>query len=327
MENFSNPKISIVMPLYNSEKFIETAVESVLTQTFKDFELILIDDCSTDSTIEIISKYDDPRIKFVRKDKNSGESASRNLGIKTARGKYIYFADHDDAMLENTLEIFYNAAEESGAEVVFMNHWYDTHDSDFQLPSIVKIEQESFADPTPRFLSENLIERLRTDYIDRKTHVTPWLKIQRLDFLRNNDIYFPLTTLNGDVLFHFAELAFGKKLQVIDACCYVRRIHPNRTMDAPAETHLRKVAQSLSPAIQYLREVISKIQIPESFRIEIESEAFDRYFRIYLKRIYSGDLPIEKIDSILSECSSADSDLTRVLVNAYEARFVKKFGK
>ena len=320
----SNPKISVVMPLYNSEKHIKTAVESVLTQTFRDFELILVDDCSTDSTLEIISNYDDPRIRIVQKNKNSGESASRNLGIKVANGKYIYFADHDDAMLENTLEIFYSAIEKSQADVLFMNHWYDTHDSDFQLPSIVNIEQKSFADPTPRFLSENLIKRLQIEYMNKKTYVTPWLKFQRRDFLLENEIYFPMTTLNGDVFFHFAELAFGKKLQVIDACCYVRRIHPARTMDAPAETHLRKVAQSLSPAIQYLRKVISKIQIPESFRIEIENEAIERYFGIYLNRAYRGDLSIEKIDAILKEYSTADSDLTRVLVNTFEQKFVKK---
>ena len=215
MEISSNPKISVVMPLYNSEKFIETAVESVLTQTFKDFELILVDDCSTDSTLEIISNYDDQRIRIVQKDENSGESASRNLGIKVANGKYIYFADHDDAMLENTLEIFYNAAERSQAEVVFMNHWYETYDSDFQLPALVNVEYKSFADPNPRFMSENVVDRIKYEYMRYVVNVMPWLKIQRLDFLRENQIYFPATTLNGDVLFFFAQLAFGKKLQKI----------------------------------------------------------------------------------------------------------------
>ena len=327
MEISSNPKISIVMPLYNSEKFIETAVESVLTQTFEDFELILIDDCSTDSTLEIISNYDDQRIRIVQKDENSGESASRNLGIKVANGKYIYFADHDDAMLENTLEIFYNAAERSQAEVVFMNHWYDTHDSDFQLPSIVNVEPKSFADPTPRIMSEDIVERIKYEYMQYKVNVMPWLKIQRLDFLRNNDIYFPLTTLNGDVLFYFAQLAFGKKLQIIDAFGYVYRLHRTMTMSAPAESHLRKTIQSISPAIQYLRKVMSKIQIPEKFRIEIENEAIERYFRLYIDRAYRGELPIEKIDAILKEYSVADSNLTRVLINTFGARFFKKSNK
>ena len=105
-------------------------------------------------------------------------------------------------------------------------------------------------------------------------------------FFANDQIYFPATTLNGDVMFQFAELALGKNLQVIDARCYIRRIHQNRTMDAPVEIHLQKAVKSIPIAIQYLHKIMSKIQIPEKFRIEIEREAIIRYFSIYISRLH-----------------------------------------
>ena len=93
--------------MYNSEKFIETCLDSILNQTFENFELIIVDDCSTDRSLKIVLNYQDSRIKIIHQFKNSGESSSRNLGLANARGKYVYFMDNDDAILEDNLENFY----------------------------------------------------------------------------------------------------------------------------------------------------------------------------------------------------------------------------
>ncbi len=87
------PLISIIVPLYNAEKYIETCINSILTQTFQNFEVIVVDDCSTDRSLEIVRNYQDPRIKIIHQFTNSGESSSRNLGLANARGKYVYFMD------------------------------------------------------------------------------------------------------------------------------------------------------------------------------------------------------------------------------------------
>lgn len=92
-----NGLVSIIMPSYNTAKYISYSIESVLNQTYKNWELIIIDDCSTDNTDEIIKKYNsEERIKYLKNEKNSGAAISRNRGLKEAKGKWIAFLDSDD---------------------------------------------------------------------------------------------------------------------------------------------------------------------------------------------------------------------------------------
>jgi len=99
-----NPKASVIMPVYNEEKYIKKAIESILNQTFKDFEFIIIDDGSTDRTKEILKKYKDKRIKIITNRKNEFVSRALNKGIKKAKGEYIIRIDGDDIALPNRLE-------------------------------------------------------------------------------------------------------------------------------------------------------------------------------------------------------------------------------
>lgn len=98
------PKVSVVMPAYNAEKYIREAVDSILNQTFTDFEFIIINDGSTDRTKEIILEYDDPRIVLLENEKNSGIVVTLNKGIQFARGEYIARMDSDDISLRNRIE-------------------------------------------------------------------------------------------------------------------------------------------------------------------------------------------------------------------------------
>ena len=91
-----NELVSIIMPSYNTAKFISKTIESVLEQTYKNWELLIVDDCSTDNTDEIVSKYDDDRIIYLKNKKNSGAAVSRNKALKNAKGKWIAFLDSDD---------------------------------------------------------------------------------------------------------------------------------------------------------------------------------------------------------------------------------------
>jgi len=97
------PKISVVIPVYNKAKYIQATVNSVLQQTFKDFELIIIDDGSTDNSAEIINSFDDNRIKFITQ-KNNGVANARNKGVQIAQTELICFLDADDLWYDNHLE-------------------------------------------------------------------------------------------------------------------------------------------------------------------------------------------------------------------------------
>jgi len=102
----SFPEVSIVMPIYNSESYIRESIASVLHQTFKNFELICVDDCSHDDTINIVREFcaNDDRVVLLQLCSNSGAAVARNLGIKESKGRYIAFLDSDDLWNPNKLE-------------------------------------------------------------------------------------------------------------------------------------------------------------------------------------------------------------------------------
>lgn len=99
-----NMKVSIICPAYNSEKYIEQTLDSIFSQTLQDFEIIIVDDCSKDKTIDIVKKYNDPRIKLFNNTENKGAAYCRNLALEKASGEYIAFLDTDDLWLPTKLE-------------------------------------------------------------------------------------------------------------------------------------------------------------------------------------------------------------------------------
>jgi glycosyltransferase involved in cell wall biosynthesis len=105
----TTPEISVLIPLYNSEKYLRETIDSVLNQTFGNFELLLMDDDSTDKTSEIVSSYMDDRIRYVKCKHNYVETF--NYGLSIARGKYIALLDHDDIMMSRRLQIQYDYME------------------------------------------------------------------------------------------------------------------------------------------------------------------------------------------------------------------------
>ena len=90
--------VSIVVPVYNAEKFLKDTIQTVLEQTYPNWELLLVDDCSNDNSVDIIKEYvkDDKRIRLLKNEKNSGAALTRNHGIKEAKGTYLCFLDADD---------------------------------------------------------------------------------------------------------------------------------------------------------------------------------------------------------------------------------------
>ena len=137
------PTVSAIIPTYNRAHLIGRAIQSVLKQTYKDFELIIVDDGSTDNTEDIIKEFQkkDERIKYICHDKNKGGSAARNTGIKAARGEYIAFQDSDDEWLPEKLkkqmEIFKDVSVEVG--IVYTDMWRITGNkkSYFYSPKIM----------------------------------------------------------------------------------------------------------------------------------------------------------------------------------------------
>jgi len=132
-----NPTVSVIIPTYNRAPLIGRAIQSVLDQTYQDFELIVVDDGSKDDTEDIVTKINDARIIYVRHERNKGAHAARNTGIAMARGEYIAFQDSDDVWLpeklERQIQAFKIATENVG--VVYTGFWRIEGDKKTYIPS------------------------------------------------------------------------------------------------------------------------------------------------------------------------------------------------
>lgn len=115
--------ISVIMPTYNRGYIISIAIESILKQTYKNLELIIIDDCSTDNTEEIISRYNDNRLKYIRLNEKKGSNYARNVGIEESKGDYITFQDSDDYSFPERIEIEYNTLKAENVDLVFSSFY------------------------------------------------------------------------------------------------------------------------------------------------------------------------------------------------------------
>ena len=115
--------ISVVIPLYNKEPIIEKTLKSVLSQDYSDFEVVVVDDGSTDNSVAIVESIGDPRIRLIKQE-NGGPSKARNTGVKNAKGEWILFLDADDELLPGALRMFYDAIN-SHPEFNFIDFsWY-----------------------------------------------------------------------------------------------------------------------------------------------------------------------------------------------------------
>ena len=202
MKTEQQPLISIVMPLYNAEMFLDEAICCVLSQTFNNFELICIIDGCTDRTEIIVRKYAtiDKRVKILINDCKKGAAYSRNVGIKIAKGRYVAFLDGDDIFDEHMLELAIGAALENRTDLIL----FDAVHSDTE--HIHKKRRSSRTDRylekycrTPFSLNENNEIELASQY-----STSPWNKLYNLEFIKNNHIYFQDLKNSNDV--YFTEL-------------------------------------------------------------------------------------------------------------------------
>lgn len=134
-----SPYITVVMPNYNGHRFVEQAIDSVLAQTYHNFELVVVDDCSKDDSLQLINQkaQNDSRIRIIALEKNSGVANARNVGIKAAKGEYIALLDNDDLWTEDKLERQVVIAER-GADIVYCSYnFIDEQNNEIKKPFIV----------------------------------------------------------------------------------------------------------------------------------------------------------------------------------------------
>lgn len=156
------PQVSVIIPVYNRETFIAECLDSVLNQTFQDFEIIIVDDGSSDNSVDICRQYEakDARIKLLMQE-HKGVSAARNLGLDNAGGEFVYFLDSDDKINNIFLEAACENALENGSDVVFIDFkdfdWSLTIDNVISTANCALFYRKSFLDYTGIRFTEGMI--------------------------------------------------------------------------------------------------------------------------------------------------------------------------
>lgn len=184
-----NPKISVIVPVYNVEQYLCRCVDSILAQTFPDFELLLIDDGSKDRSGEICDEYagKDERVRVFHKE-NGGVSSARNLGIDNAKGEWISFIDADDRILPEFLQSLIETADESDELIVGGNTYFGEEEGETVPPENIVVKREHFKD----YIFND------SEWTWQRIFYVVWGKLFRLNIIKENKLKFDINMIRSE---------------------------------------------------------------------------------------------------------------------------------
>lgn len=227
----SRPAVSVIIPLYNAENYIGKCLDSILEQTLNDYEVVVVDECSTDNGVEVVKGYAPKfgeRLKLTSTLKhmdNDGYSA-RNKGLNYSKGEYVFFVDADDFLANNALEVLYTSARNFDADVVYTGSRYRytaEGGAEWTTDRIGReLKKKAFADNAT--LTENDPHKnLQELLIKAKLYWTPWTKFVRKNFLAENEISFYEIVSGADFAWTLELFACAKKFVRIPNAIYYWR--------------------------------------------------------------------------------------------------------
>ena len=219
------PLVSVIVPMYNSEKFIGELLNSLLGQTLKNFEVIIVDDCSTDKSCEIVKNYlpiFEGRLHLVKMKSNTGPGLPRNKGLEISRGKYVFFMDSDDALTIGALDTMYRCAEQFQAEVLYCKKYFKSQGFAQDFIANMKLEGDP-ADDKIEVVTGDFRQQIFAWMYNNFLGVVPWLKFVLRNFLVENDIKF-LSIMQEDSIWTFELACLTKKCVLIPQPVYVYRL-------------------------------------------------------------------------------------------------------
>ena len=272
-----NPKISIIIPIYNVEKYIEECLVSVFNQTYTNLEILCINDCSTDSTLQKLEqlKSADNRMRIINNEKNLGLARTRNRGIHETKGDYLYFLDSDDILPQNTIEKMLSYAQEENIDIVVG-----------RLQAFTEEENKRFnrrAASMTNALSRFNKEVFQVSYENGIKFLSdiPCIacsKLYKTSFLAKNNLLFIEDKIthedNGFFLKIFSALP---KLYLINDICLKYRIRANSiTANNGMKTNKSDKVKAITDAINYIQ-TEQKEHAKEILKIIHESKEYNPY--------------------------------------------------
>lgn len=301
------PKISIIIPVYNTEKYITECIESILSQTYKEYEVIFVNDGSTDCSLEILKKYCIQYSDnfYVYSQSNQGQAAARNFGLKKAVGKYIAYIDADDRIIPNYLEVLYKAAESNNSELVICS--YEKFDNSG------KIILRRNAKDWEVYFGKNLTHTFQ---------YSPWGKLIDRKMLVENHIEFCVGEKMEDGPYGIITNSVARNIVVLDFFGYQYRFYSESTMG-----EIRKQGISTSKlerqfplkGIEYATKTVKRIR---------ESREYDRILEFCVLKALGGFLFIfckkDDKETLKDICKFTDYMIRTYFPNAVKNPYIKK---
>ncbi len=206
-------KVSVIVPVYNTEKYLKNCIDSLLKQNFENYEIIVINDLSPGNAEEIIKSYNDKKIVYIKNKTNKGIGYNRNLGIKKAKGEYVCFIDSDDYVKEDFISKMYNYSKENNLDLCVCDY--------------VNVDEEG-----NKLKEFNLSDFCITNYEENnkilcEINLAPWNKLYKKDMLVKNKIEFSETLKYEDLSFVALSIKNSKKIGKINEQLNYYTIHNN----------------------------------------------------------------------------------------------------
>ena len=296
-------KISLIIPIYNGEKYLRNCIDHILAQTFTDFEVIFINDCTPDNSVEIIKEYaaKDKRFRIINNRKNIGQGASRNKAIKAAKGEYLMFQDQDDWFEPTAMEDAYNQITKNKNDYVIFN--YTKHFNESGETELMDNRIKPF---------EDVIDEpdIKPWTIKGKSIVSTfaWCQIYNTKFIRKNKIKFSKQRNGEDTPFCIKARVLANSISILNKSLYNYRVYEEQTTTRFRQKYkeMFKVREEAYKAflksphkkefedailIYYIRSVLYWFRRNATNDQEIKRGYYDEMHKLYKKLNEEYDIP------------------------------------
>lgn len=305
--------LSIIIPTYNVEEYIEECLQSVLDQDVNSYEIICVDDNSDDKTVEIISQYAQkyPNIKVFSNGKK-GIGGCRNYGVSEAHGRYIQFLDSDDVFMPNTLGMLTRHMEEAQLDVVYFSFENFLHDKSAEADKLLRINERYHKGNYNSDGTLSGVELLNEFYSNDDNNISCWNCMIRKNYLTDHSIAFNPSIYYEDWPFAMQLLLEANKVRCINDVCIRRRIRRNSITQGSVDAfHI----YSMIVAVKEMYQIAEKnMSIWED---SYEQMAYAMYIRTYILSREFRKADEKKRTEVLSMCSAEDVMYMKSLIEPW----------
>ena len=338
------PAISVIIPLYNAENFIGELLDSLLAQTFTDFEVVVVDDCSTSrAVVESYLEKFGGRLILSKTKKSSGSPAEpSNIGIALSRGEYSFFMDNDDAITPTALEELYPLAKNFDADVVACEKFYSVpekfwYDAEYRRQLKPHSYKQGEFVTSPTLLTDDLNERAN-DYAQQKFLWPVWTKFIRRKFLAENQIRFE-PVIASDLIFTTCLIFAAKRWLRVPNAIYYWRMHKASLSNGKKDfgKYLSTYSRALTTGFKSLDKFLAEekfFQQNLTAKFIVLKTFADHILHLYFNELYARIEPAElyetlaALDELLRRDFAAEenSALTAYLfnmLNVYRVEFLQ----